>query len=192
MRPLLFIQYNAVKLVRILPLAWAIIVAIMLVAGWQSGISVSALLVHVMVGSIGPAFIFTVIAAIRGWWHFRPVETLLLHDGPNSLLPLLADGYTIEPTNTDSRFFFTGERLRTSISGLPVTISFSHEPQTKRLTLVCAFYPLLHAPTGTESIQKATYYTGIRHHLSRDLKPDILAFAAGLKEQGYVVTSHKD
>ena len=192
MRPLLFIQYNAVKLLRILPLAWAIIVAIMLVAGWQSGISVSALVVNVMVGSIGPAFIFTIIAAIRGWWHFRPVETLLLHDGPNSLLPLLAYGYYIEHSNTDSRFFFTRERLRASINSLPVTISFSHEPQTKRLTLVCAFYPLLHTPMGTESIQKATYYTGIRHHLSRDLKPEILAFATGLKEQGYVAAPDRD
>lgn len=190
MRPLLFMQYNAVKLVRILPLAWAIIVAIMLVAGWQSGISVSALLVTVMAGSIIPAFIFTVIAAIRGWWHFRSVEALLLHDGPNSLLPLLDDGYTIEPTNTDSRFFFTGERLRATISGLPVTISCSHEPRTKRLTLVCAFYPLLHTATGKEAIQTATYYTGIRHHLSRDLKPELQAFATGLIEQGYVAAPH--
>jgi len=179
-----FFTYNKFKFLRIAGLAYVLCLLAVTVAYLQSGPNRNMSMV--ILGPIIVSAIATTLSILIGLWKFRAASSLVKENSDTSLLPLFDNGYSILLTNTDSRFFFTGERLRASISGLPVSIDFSKEFSTKRQTIVFSFYPLINLQTGEKAIQTKSYYTGIRHVLFKNIKPDVLQYVEKLKIEGFV------
>lgn len=127
----------------------------------------------------------TVFFTLRGISFYRTMRRMIEDRSDLSILPLFREGYAIMLHNEDNRMFFTTERIKGEISGLPVTVSFSQGSLASWPTLVFSFYPLHHTTLGERTSMYLSFKLNIRNRLKKDIKPEVLLFVNDLREKGY-------
>lgn len=131
------------------------------------------------------AVVAMVVYTIKGVVFFNTAESFINDVSDRSVIPLFDNGYTISTDNEDSKLFFTTEKLKGTIEGLPVTVSFPRLTRKAWPALTFNFYPLLQPGNELPQQRKKSYPLGITLRLTKDIKPDVLQFVMELKEQGY-------
>ncbi len=122
---------------------------------------------------------------LRGISFYRTMRRIAEDRSELSILPLFREGYAVLLHNEHSRIFFTTERIKGEISGLPVTVAFSQGSPASWPALVFSFYPLNHATLGERTSMYLSFKLNIRNRLKRDIKPEVLRFVNDLREKGY-------
>jgi len=127
----------------------------------------------------------TVVYTVRGLSYFRTMKRIMEDTSDLSILSLFDDGHAVILGNEHSRIFFTTERIKGDISGIPVVVSFSQGSRASWPSLVFSFYPLYHPTLGNRTSTYLSFKLNIRNRLKKDIKPEVLQFVKELKAKGY-------
>ena len=131
------------------------------------------------------SFFLTSLYLLHGLGFFRTIKRLTEDTTEKSIMPLFDNGYSLELENLNSKFFFTTECLKGTISGLPVNVSFSQAYGYKWPSLGFSFSSLSESGFRNNIIGYICFNLNIRNRLKRDIKPEVLKFAADLNAKGY-------
>ena len=119
--------------------------------------------------------------------NFGVIEDLLTDTSGTSICALFDNGYTISMDGKWNPFFFSEEAARVQMNGMPVTIWFENGHYKGRYppSVKFSFHPLYHARKGAGQRQNISFDLGAGNKFTKDIKPELLGFIAGLYEQGY-------
>jgi hypothetical protein len=140
--------------------------------------------VQPLIISLIVAALMTIAFTIKGIVFFAVAHNIISDTSDKSITGLFENGYTVELQNTDSMLYFTIVILRGTIRNYPVAVYFPVFSRNKTPELTFNFYPLL-LPDGTSSKRNISFRLGVKRNLRSDIKPDVLAFIAQLKLDGY-------
>ncbi len=176
-----FLHYNLKKILFIGSIVYLACVLALLLTGLTPEIG-PGLVVSL---PLLPAFIAMGVFGIRGAYYFKSMDSMLADHTENSVTSLFEGGHEVYLRDEDSKVYFTQEQLRTTIKGLPVTITYSKESRTKRLVVTFSFYPLIQPGTSEPTAMRTSYYAGMRYALPKDLRQRVLQYVEELKRQGF-------
>jgi hypothetical protein len=131
------------------------------------------------------ALFIMAVYTIKGLVFFWTVNKFLLDESEWSIIPLFDEGYSIYLENADSKLFFTTEKLKGNIGGLPVVVSFPQLTRARWPTLVFNFYPLSQYDAEHKLYRKIDFKLDITRKLKQNIKPTVLSFVDELKLNGY-------
>ncbi|MBX2905273.1 MAG: hypothetical protein KF744_04495 [Taibaiella sp.] len=176
-----FWEHNGSKVSFIAASSFAGSMLCLLALGVREHLSFSRIVMFTMLlsGAITGFFV------LRGISFYRTMRRIIEDRSSLSVLPLFREGYNVLLHNEHNRIFFTTERIKGDISGMPVTVAFSQGSPASWPALVFSFYPLHHATLGTRTSMYLSFKLNLRNRLKKDIKPEVLRFVNDLREKGY-------
>lgn len=183
-----FWEHNGSKVSFIAALSFAGSMLCMMVLGVREHFSLSRIVLFSMLlsGAVTGFFV------LRGLGFYRTMRRILQDRSTLSILPLFREGYAVLLHNEHNHIFFTTERIKGEISGLPVTVAFSQGSPASWPALVFSFYPLHHATLGERTSVYLSFKLNIRNRLKKDIKPEVLRFVNDLREKGYTSAEYSN
>ncbi len=176
-----FWEYNRNKVIFIAVLSFAGGLLLLMLLSGSDRLLMGRALIFAGISS----FFATSVYAFRGLSYFRVMKRIMDDTSEKSIHPLFDDGYTIVLNNEANSVFFTTERLKGDIGGLPVLVAFSQGSRASWPSLIFSFYPLAHSSLGNRTSRYLSFKMGLRNRLKKDVKPEVLQFVADLKGKGY-------
>lgn len=183
-----FWEHNGSKVSFIAASSFAGSMLCLLILGVREHLALSRIVLFSMLlsGAITGFFV------LRGISFYRTMRRIIEDRSELSILPLFREGYAVLLHNEQNRIFFTTERIKGEISGMPVTIAFSQGSPASWPALVFSFYPLHHATLGERTSVYMSFKLNIRNRLKKDIKPEVLRFVNDLREKGYTSAEYSN
>jgi len=183
-----FWEHNGSKVSFIAASSFAGSVLCLMVLGVREHFSLSRIVLFSMLLSGGVTGFFV----LRGLSFYRTMRRILQDKSALSILPMFREEYAVLLHNEHNHIFFTTERIRGEISGMPVTVAFSQGSPASWPALVFSFYPLHHATLGERTSVYLSFKLNIRNRLKKDIKPEVLRFVNDLREKGYTSAEYSN
>jgi len=183
-----FWEHNGSKVSFIAASSFAGSMLCLLVLGVREHLALSRIIFFSMLLSGG----ITAFFVLRGVSFYRTMRRILADQSALSILPLFREGYAVLLHNEHNSIFFTTERIKGEISGLPVTVAFSQGSPASWPALVFSFYPLNHATLGERTSMYLSFKLNIRNRPKKDIKPEVLRFVNDLREKGYTSAEYSN